>query len=458
MCPRFSLLVAIAFASFVPALPLRAADKKEPPITGKDAPRLQRLDRLMLQLLREYNIPGASLAIAKEGRLVFAHGYGWADVENERSVRPISRFNLASCCKPITGAAVLRLVDEGKLRLDDKVFALLKSVKPLPGAKVDPRLGAITVRQLLHHAGGMARDHGSIQEIARRFKVEPPVSLEQVISFNLGKPLLFDPGTEAKYSNLGFLTLRLVVERTAGQDFETFTAEQVFKPMGIRNAHLDRMEGYWPDEVHRYPSNGKHHPGGHGPMKDGGGNWVLSTVDAMRFVTALDGSRGERVLSPRAYRQMLAPLPSLGKKANERHNGLGWDVVERSREGVLFSKNGGVAGIATWIEHLPNGVCWAAFFNGNLKDDEDGAKPARKKPWPILREAIQKIDNWPAHDLFKSTRAALAPGVPFIRLDLNGCVGTWPPFSTTLLYSGVARGGRYYRLSGRGPDDDNAKL
>ncbi len=385
-------------------LPVRAADEKElSPITGKAVPRLRHLDRLMRDILREYNIPGASLAIAAKGRLVFARGYGWADVENKKPVRPVSRFNLASCSKPITAAAVLKLVDAGKVRLDDKVFALLSDIKQLPDAKVDPRIHTVTVRQLLHHAGGLVRAHGPLATISRRLKVEPPVTVAQATAFSLGKPLLFDPGQEAKYSNLGFLVLRLVVEHASGQDYETFAAEHVLKPMGIRAAHLDRMEGYWLNEVHRY-AGGKCHPGGHGELK-GGGCWVLSTVDAMRFMTSLDGSRGERVLSQRAYQQMLAPLPSLGKTSRQRHNGLGWDIVERAPGGMLYSKNGGVAGIATWMEHLPNGVCWAVFFNGNVKDnnDEEEERPRKlsdKKPWPLLREAIEKIVQWPAHDLF----------------------------------------------------------
>ncbi|HEY7152895.1 MAG TPA: serine hydrolase domain-containing protein [Gemmataceae bacterium] len=401
-----------SFSAFVPLLGLTllagsapAADGAEgPPITGKAVRRLQHLDSLMLDILRDQDVPGASLAIAVDGRLVFARGYGWADVENRKPVRPASRFNLASCSKPITAAAVLKLVDQGKLRLDDKVFARLSNVRAPRGAKVDPRIHDITVRQLLHHAGGLVRDRGSAAQIARRLRVELPVTLSQVVAFNLEKPLLFDPGTEAKYSNLGFLTLRLVAAHASGQDYETFTAEHVLKPMGIPAAHLDRMKGYRPREVHRY-ANGKHLEGGHGQLRGGDGSWVLSTVDAMRFMTSLDGTRGERVLSKRAYQQMLAPLSSLGKKPNGRHNGLGWDVVERSPSGVLYSKNGGVAGIATWIEHLPSGVSWAVFFNGNLKGGDGGGdkrprKPAGKNPWPLLRAAIEQVEKWPAHDLF----------------------------------------------------------
>ena len=400
MCSLSVFLFGLA-QSVTPAQP--AVEKEHPPVTGKAVPRMKQLDHVMQEILHTYRIPGASLAVAKEGRLVFARGYGWADVENNRAVRQASRFNLASCSKPITAAAVLKLVDQGKLRLDDKVFVLLNDIKPLLRAKVDPRIREITIRQLLHHAGGLVRGHGPLPDIARRLQVELPITVAQATAFNLGKPLLFDPGRETKYSNLGFLVLRLVVEHASGQDYETFTAEHVLKPMGIRNAHLDRLEGYWPNEAHRYVG-GKCHPGGHGQLK-GGGCWVLSTVDAMRFLTALDGSRGERALSPRLYQQMLAPLPSLGAKPGKRHNGLGWDIVERSSKGILYSKNGGVAGIATWMEHLPNGVCWAVFFNGNVKDtsdEEEGPthKSAGKKPWPLLREALQKIDKWPAHDLF----------------------------------------------------------
>ena len=398
LLPLFLLLDLV-----VSVWPAPIADESDcPPVSGRYIPRLRSLDRLMLDVLREHDIPGASLAIAKNGRLVFAHGYGWADVENKKPVAPGSRFNLASCSKPITAAAVLKLVDRGSLRLEDKVFVLLNDIRPLPGVKVDPRIREITVRQLLHHAGGLVRGPGPLWQIARRLKVELPISVAEATTFNLDQPLLFEPGTKVQYSNLGFLVLRLVVERASGQDYETFTAEQVLKPMGIRNARLDRMSGYWPLEVHRYFGD-KPYRGGHGDLK-GSGFWVLSTEEAMRFLTSLDGSRGARVLSLRAYEQMMMPLPSLGKKIDERHNGLGWDIVQLLPDGILFSKSGTVDGTITCMEHLPNGVCWAAFFNGEYKDIRDAEQQPRKstsqRPWSRIREAIGKIEHWPAHDLF----------------------------------------------------------
>src|SRR5262245_36123915 len=97
--------------------------------------------------------PGGALAVAKDGRLVYAKGFGLGDVVNKAPVEPTSLFRIASLTKPITAVAVLRLAQEGKLDLDAKAFALL-DLKAPDGATVDPRLAEITVRQLLQHTGG----------------------------------------------------------------------------------------------------------------------------------------------------------------------------------------------------------------------------------------------------------------------------------------------------------------
>jgi N-acyl-D-amino-acid deacylase len=157
---RFALPALILGLVCTAALGQRAGAEERPPITGQAVPRLKRIDAVMLEILHDHHIPGGSLAIAREGKLVFARGYGWADVENKKPVVPSSRFNIASCSKAITASAILKLVDEGKLRLGDKAFAMLDNLKPSEGAKVDPRLRDITVRQLLHHAGGVTRQYG----------------------------------------------------------------------------------------------------------------------------------------------------------------------------------------------------------------------------------------------------------------------------------------------------------
>ena len=157
------LLLSICLTAFT----MRAADLPE---TGKSYEALFPFDQMMREFVKENEIPGAALAVAKEGRLVYARGFGWADRENRKPVQPHSLFRIASISKPITAVAILRLVDKGKLKLDDKAFALL-SHKPHLGkdTKVDPRLKEVTIRHLLQHRGLL--DGSLVDEPGRH---EPP--------------------------------------------------------------------------------------------------------------------------------------------------------------------------------------------------------------------------------------------------------------------------------------------
>jgi CubicO group peptidase (beta-lactamase class C family) len=136
-----------------------AAD--EPPTTGKAIPELAAYDRAMTDLLGKWKAPGGAVAVAREGRIVFARGYGWANVEEKKPVQPDSLFRIASISKPITAVAIMRLVERGRLSLDAKIVDLLSlgdpGIAPPPGTKLDPRWHSITVRHLLHHTGGWDR-------------------------------------------------------------------------------------------------------------------------------------------------------------------------------------------------------------------------------------------------------------------------------------------------------------
>src|SRR5262249_43203863 len=117
-------------------------------------------------------------------------------VAKREPVRPTLLFNLASCTKAITGAAVLKLVDEGKLSLDDRVLPLLEEAGPRIRAPADPRFRKITVRQMLHHAAGLSTGQGaSDAQIAKRLEVGRPINLRQLTAFTLTRWLRYDPGT-----------------------------------------------------------------------------------------------------------------------------------------------------------------------------------------------------------------------------------------------------------------------
>src|SRR5215510_3321503 len=122
------------------------APRSDLPVNGKAGPGLEPIDKAMQAILRRHGIPGGALAIAKDGRLVFAKGYGWANLATGETVSPLTLFGLASVSKPITAIAILLLMEQGKLELDTPAFSYLPHLQPPRGARVDPRLRKVTIR------------------------------------------------------------------------------------------------------------------------------------------------------------------------------------------------------------------------------------------------------------------------------------------------------------------------
>jgi CubicO group peptidase (beta-lactamase class C family) len=236
---RFAcLLLALTLA------PVRGQDSKTLPFTGEPVPELAPFDDLMRSFLAEHEVPGAALAISKDGKLIYARGFGYADPENNEKTLPTSLFRIASISKPITAAAILMLIEQGKLRLDDRAFELLALPTP-PGRKRDPRLADITVRHLLQHTGGWdrAKSFDAMFRpilIAKDLGVEPPAGPNEVIRYMLGQPLDSDPGSRYAYSNFGYCVLGRIIEKVSGQPYETFVQENVLRPLGATQTRLGK--------------------------------------------------------------------------------------------------------------------------------------------------------------------------------------------------------------------------
>jgi len=206
----------------------------EPP-TGAAGPGLERFDALIQNILERSGIPGASLAMARRGKLVLARGYGLADVAAGARVQPQTRFMLASVSKAITAVTVLKLVQEGRLSLDATVLPFLPVAEP----PADPRWHMITVEMLLRHEGGWNRRTSGDPltwnvRVARALHVRRPVTPEQLARYMLGQPLDFTPGTDAVYSNFGYMLLGMIVERVAGAPYAEVAQSTTLVPMGSR--------------------------------------------------------------------------------------------------------------------------------------------------------------------------------------------------------------------------------
>ena len=207
---------------------------------------IEPLDAVMRETLKKFGVPGGALAVAKDGKLVVAKGYGWANVAAHQPVTMDSLFCLASVSKALTAAAVLRLVEDGKLSLDDRVYRLLGRPQPLDGFQLDARVKDITVRHLLLHAAGFDPHKGGdymqmARKIAKQTGQKPPISDELLIRYAFSRPLAYAPGTEEHYSNFGFFLAREVIQRVSGQPYEQYVRQHVLQPAGISDMELERL-------------------------------------------------------------------------------------------------------------------------------------------------------------------------------------------------------------------------
>jgi N-acyl-D-amino-acid deacylase len=379
-----------------------------PPVRGKAGPGLELFDEAILAIMDRHGLPGAALAIAKNGKLVLAKGYGWASIDGNQPVQPDTLFGLASLSKPLTAVATLQLVEQGKLGLDDPVFEVLRDVRPPRGARVDPRLGGVTVRQCLNHSGGWDRDVAGDPlnwepQICRAFGLRPPLSPRQLLSFVLGLPLNFAPGSNCKYSNIGFVICGEIVARLSGMPYERYVLEKVLLPMGIRRARLHALDGrYLVGEALRHLAGTMIPlPAMRLPMADAAGGWSASVVDMVRFLTNLDGSRGEPVLGEKGRKLMLeAPPRPVAPRANGTYFGLGWDSVLVNDKGFGFYKEGSYQGMRTFMKRGPTGVCWALHYNAQMEFDPQDTNLAANTVHEV-RQHVEGFDKYPDIDLFK---------------------------------------------------------
>jgi N-acyl-D-amino-acid deacylase len=381
------------------------------PITGKAVAFLAPLDVAMERVMLRHGIPGAALAITKDGKLVFAKGYGWANYENTEVATPETLFGLASVSKCFTALAILKLVEEKKLSLDQSAFAILKHLRPPRGAVVDPRLAKITIRHLLNHSGGWDRNRSGDPinwswQVAQRLGVRMPINEDHLIRFMLGARLDFDPGSNAVYSNFGYIMLGQIVAQVTGQSYEEYVRESVMEPMGIRGARLHDREGrYFQGESRRYnPGLLRAMPPYNMPWTDASGGWAASAVDLARFMTALDGSRGKPFLGPALMKEMLAPPPApLKPRPDGTYFGLGWDVVQQLRLGHGYLKVGSFPGVRASLKHRVDGINAIVLFNAVMEPDPLDMRIVNEATHEI-QEVLLGVKEWPKVDLFKGYR------------------------------------------------------
>lgn len=388
------------------------------PVVGQAFTSLLAIDSAMKAILKAHEFPGASLAIARDGRLVFARGYGYADQQQNRFVTPHDLFRIASISKPITAVAILKLVEQGKLALADKIWSLLALGEPK-----DARWKDISIRNLLDHSGGWDRDKSfdamfKPVEFAGEAGLPPPADQNAVIQAMLKRDLDFSPNERYAYSNFGYCLLGRAVEKVTGLAYDEYVKQAVLCPAGAKRMRLGatRFSDTAAGEVQYYDKGrtspsvfaadlGQPVPNPYGAWNleamDAHGGWVSSSLDLVRFGSYLLRPSSAPILSKVSLETMWGPSPGpLGHTESgarrDAYYALGWNVRHGNDTMVLHT--GSLPGTSTLLQmHLESQTVIAALFN-----TRSGAKNAL--PSKVVQDAIpgwlNGVQQWPLGDLF----------------------------------------------------------
>lgn len=174
--------------------------------------------------------PGCALGVYQDGKIVYAHGYGMANLNDDVTITPETVFHVASMSKQFTAASILLLAAQGKLSLDDDVHKYIPELQDY-GVPV-------TLRQMMHHTSGL-RDQWALLELAGwRYSQDLITDADVLSVVERQKELNFKPGEKFMYSNTGFTLLAIIVSRVSGMSFREFTSKNIFDPLGMTHTHF----------------------------------------------------------------------------------------------------------------------------------------------------------------------------------------------------------------------------
>ena len=383
------------------------------PISGEPSPGLEALDALLERFVREQQVPGATVAVSHEGRLVYARGFGVLDtfVDPPEPVLPSTRMRIAGVSNLLTAVAALSLVEEGRLGLEEAMAAYWQP-EPVEGAAVDPRMARVRVLDLLQQSSGFSDgmqgpsffQHRQVSEAVGRVETLPPAlegeeprqralppTAGDVLRVYASQPLAFEPGSTWAYSDANSLALGRVIEGLTGEGYEAFVRERVLRPAGaagmsIGGSGLDAREagesGYHSQQaMPLLVSNDAALLGGMVPACDGGwsmealdaaGGWIATAEELVLVVDALDAGK---LLKRETVARMISP-PPFANAGTPVYYALGWWVKRSAGQPTDWYSYGSLQGSAGLVLRRDDGVNVAVLLNReNLFDPP--ALPAR---------------------------------------------------------------------------------
>ena len=278
------------------------------------------IDQGMTAFMSQYNIPGMAIAITLNDQLVYVNSYGQASVENNQPVTNQSLFRISSLSKQITSAAIMRLLDQGKLSLNSTVFGNGSILGNMYGTQpYGPGVTNITVGELLHHTEGGWTDDGT-DAFGQNFSYTIP----QLMTWQLDNVPLLDtiPGRSYHYSQFGYTVLGRVIEKITGLSYTQAVQNLVLQPSGISDMQIagNTLAARLPNEVEYYGQNNEDPYYIPVARMDAANGWIASATDLARFLVHVDGQSNLTIISSNAFNTMVT-----GSYANPKY-GCGWEL------------------------------------------------------------------------------------------------------------------------------------
>ena len=341
-------------------------------LLARVAARADDVDDYIQAEMKRQHIPGLALAVVKQGQVEKSAGYGLANVEWNAPVRADTVFQIQSVTKTFTASAVMLLVEEGKIGLDDKIT---KYLSDLPES-----WNAVTVRHLLSHTSGI-KDFINEPTVDMRKDIEPGDVIESLRKL----PLNFSPGEKYAYSNTGYHLLAMIIRKVTGQYWSDFLQERVFDPLGMADTRVislsnlvtNRASGYlWVD----------------GRLQNGrfiaptilayaGGGLRSTVLDLAKWDAAL---YTERILKRSTLEQMWTPM-KLNNGSNSGY-GLGWGITNYQGHRLLSHTGSHMTGFKTALARfVDDKLTVIVFTNQREANQMDIAKGVASHYIPELR-------------------------------------------------------------------------
>jgi CubicO group peptidase (beta-lactamase class C family) len=271
--------------------------------------------------MQRQRIPGLALLVARDGKIVRAQGYGFSNLELQVPVKPETVFQSGSVGKQFTATAVMMLVEEGKINLDDPITRYLR--------QGPASWNQVTVRELLSHTAGFT-DYPEEFDFRKDYTEADLLKIVEAI------PLAFPPGTNYSYANLGYLTLGILIHQVTGEFYGDFLQERIFRPLGMTTTRIISEADVVPNRAAGYRLV-------KGELKNQ--EWVSptlnTTADGALYFSILDLAKWdaalytEKLLHRSSFEQMWTPEKLLNGKPNPGAYGFGWRIANKNGHHLL---------------------------------------------------------------------------------------------------------------------------